>query len=74
MQMDQGLRRILVAIASAIAASCVVGGAVFYRMAERTGGLHGGPEVLSAAMAGLFAGGLAGLLVLVLVLRMLRER
>ncbi len=74
MQMDQSLRRILTAVASAIAAFLLVGGGVFYRMAWRVGGVHGGPDLLAAAMAGLFVGGLAGLLVLILSLRMLRER
>ncbi len=40
----------------------------------KTKGLHGGPATLAAAMAGLFGGGLAGLLVLILALRLLRGR
>jgi hypothetical protein len=72
MQMDRGLRRIFAAVASAVAAFCLVGGAVFYRMAGPAGGLHGGPAMLSAAMAGLFTGGLAALLVLIFALRVMR--
>jgi hypothetical protein len=71
-----GLGLVAAAIAGAVVSFCVVGGAIFYKVAgARSVGLgHGGPVVLAAAMGGLFGGGLAAMLVLILVLRWRGDR
>lgn len=62
--------RLLAAVGGALASFLAVGGSVFYRIADiGRAGWHGGPQMLSAGMAGLFAGGLAGLVVLIALLR-----
>jgi len=63
--------RIVVAIMGAVVASCVVAVAVYYWIAGVAvhGWLHGGPVALTGAMAGLFAGGLAAMVALILLLR-----
>jgi hypothetical protein len=68
---DPGLRRVVVSVAGALVAFCVVAIAIFYKMADAgvNGVLHGGPAALAAAMAGLFGGGLVAVVVLVLLLR-----
>jgi hypothetical protein len=68
---DGGLRRVAVAVASAVATFCLVSIAVYYKMADVSvnGWAHGGPATLAAGMAGLFSGGLAALVVLILLLR-----
>jgi hypothetical protein len=69
---DRDLRRMLVAIIGGLAAFCLVAMAIYYKMADvRVNGfVHGGPAMLSAAMAGLFGGGLAAVAVLILLLRL----
>jgi hypothetical protein len=71
MKPDRDLRRILVAIAGGLAAFCVVATAIYYKMAHvaADGFVHGGPAMLAAAMAGLFGGGLAAVVALILLLR-----
>ena len=68
---DPALRRVIVAIAGASIVSCVVIIAVYYWIADVAvhGWIHGGPVMLTGAMAGLFAGGLAAVVALILLLR-----
>jgi hypothetical protein len=68
---DHGLRRIVVGIASAAIVFCGVAIAVYYWIAGVAvhGWIHGGPEMLTGAMAGLFSGGLAAVVTLILLLR-----
>ncbi len=63
--------RIIVAIVGAVIAFCVVAVAVYYWIAGVAvhGWLYGGPVALTGAMAGLFAGGLAAVVALILLLR-----
>lgn len=62
--------RIGVAIGAAVVGAVVVGGAVFYRLADvEHVGWRGGPEMLASGMGGLFAGGLAGLVIFIVALR-----
>jgi hypothetical protein len=70
MKPDKGLRRIVTALVVAFVGFCVVAFLVYYWMADvrANGFLHGGPGGLSAAMAGLFSGGLVAVAVLVLLL------
>jgi hypothetical protein len=76
MKGDGGLLRIVIAIVGAGIAFCLVGAAIYYKVADvRVNGLlHGGPTTLAAAMAGLFGGGLAAMVMLVLLLRSLGGR
>jgi hypothetical protein len=71
MKDDRGLRSIVVAVGGAVVAFCLVAMAIYYKMADvaANGFLHGGPTMLAAAMAGLFGGGLAAVVVLILLLR-----
>jgi hypothetical protein len=71
MEPDKDLRRVVVAVGGAVAMFCLVATAIYYKMADVAvnGFLHGGPTTLSAAMAGLFGGGLIALVVLILLLR-----
>jgi hypothetical protein len=66
-----GSARVTVAIAGALVMFCVVAIATYYRMADVPvhGWIHGGPAMLTSAMAGLFGGGFASLIVLVLLLQ-----
>jgi hypothetical protein len=68
---DPDLRRIVVAIASASIVFCVVAIGVYYWIADVAvhGWVHGGPVMLTGAMAGLFAGGLAAMVALIWLLR-----
>jgi hypothetical protein len=68
---DKGLQRIVIAVTGMVVTFCMVATAIYYKMADVAvnGFLHGGPTTLAAAMAGLFFGGLAALLVLILLLR-----
>ena len=63
--------RIVVAVVGAMIVFCVVAVAVFYWIADVSvhGWMHGGPVALTGAMAGLFAGGLAAVVALILLLR-----
>jgi hypothetical protein len=72
MKTDGDLRRVVVAIASMVVTFCLVATSIYYKMADVAvnGFLHGSPTTLAAAMAGLFGGGLAALVVLILVLRL----
>jgi hypothetical protein len=71
MKTDRSLRRVVMAIVGALIAFCLVAMAIYYRMADvRVNGfVHGGPAMLTAAMAGLFGGGAVGLVVLILLLQ-----
>jgi hypothetical protein len=64
-------RRITVAVAGAMIVFCGVAVAVYYWIADVPvhGWMHGGPVALTGAMAGLFAGGLAATVALILLLR-----
>jgi hypothetical protein len=68
---DRDLRRIVVALVGALAAFCLVAAGIYYKLAEVAvnGWLHGGPRMLTAAMAGLFGGGLVAVVVLIVLLR-----
>jgi hypothetical protein len=75
MTADQGLRRIVVAIVGAVVSFCLVAVGIFYKVADvgRNGFVYEGPKALAAAMAGLFGGGLAAVVVMVLLLRVGRR-
>ena len=68
---DPDLRRIVIAIAGAAIVFCVVAIAVYYWIARVAvnGWIHGGPVMLTGAMAGLFSGGMAAVVALILLLR-----
>jgi len=68
---DKDLRRVVVAIAGALAVFLGVGLGIYWKLADvRVNGfVHGGPTMLTGAMGGLFGGGLAALVVLVLLLQ-----
>ena len=72
MKVDRDLRRIVIAIVGALAAFCVVATIIYYKMADVAvnGFVHGSPAMLTAAMAGLFGGGLVAFVVLILLLRL----
>jgi hypothetical protein len=63
---------VVVAIVGALAAFCVVAMVIYYKMADVAvnGFVHGGPRTLTAAMAGLFGGGLVAVVALILLLRL----
>jgi hypothetical protein len=67
----KGGARVIVAIAGALVTFGLVAIATYYKMADVSvhGWIHGGPAMLTSAMAGLFGGGLAALIVLVLLLQ-----
>jgi hypothetical protein len=71
MKPDRSLRSVVVAVAGSLAAFCLVAIAIYTKMADggTNGFQHGGPAVLAAAMAGLFGGGVAAMVVLILLLR-----
>jgi hypothetical protein len=71
MKPDNDLRRLVAALAGAAVSFCVVAVLVYCWVANvRVNGfVDSGPAALSAGMAGLFSGGLAGMVVLVLLLR-----
>ncbi|WP_158792315.1 hypothetical protein [Granulicella sp. L60] len=71
MSAEMGLGRVVAALVGAVVSFCVVGGAVFYKVAGVgvSGLRHGGPVVLAGAMAGLFGGGLVAMLMLITALR-----
>jgi hypothetical protein len=71
MEPDRGLRRAIVAILGAMVTFCLVAVGVYYKMAyvSVNGWMHGGPTALSAAMAGLFGGGVVAVVVLILLLQ-----
>jgi Na+/alanine symporter len=76
MKADRDLRRVIAAVVGAVVSFCVVAMGIYYRMADvRTNGfLHGGPTTLAAAMAGLFGGGLAAVVMLIVLLKWLNGR
>lgn len=67
----KGGARVIVAIAGALVTFCMVGVVIYYKMADVPvhGWIHGGPAMLTSAMGGLFGGGFAALIVLVLLLQ-----
>lgn len=67
----KGGGRVVVAIAGALGAFCLVAASIYYKMADVPvhGWIHGGPAMLTSAMAGLFGGGFASLMVLVVLLQ-----
>jgi hypothetical protein len=71
MKPDRSLRSVVVAGVGSLATFCLVATAIYYKMADAgaNGFQHGGPTVLAAAMAGLFGGGVAAMVVLFLLLR-----
>jgi hypothetical protein len=68
---ERGMRSVIIALAGAAATFCLIAVTIYYRIADvsANGWLHGGPTTLAAAMAGLFGGGLASVVVLILLLR-----
>ena len=75
MKPDRDLRHIVVAVSGALLTFCLVATAIYYKMADVAvnGFVQGGPAALTAAMAGLFGGGLVAVVVLILLLRVLRR-
>jgi len=71
MKPDRSLRSVVVAIVGAFVTFCVVGVAIYGTLAHvRVNGfVFSSPAALKAAMGGLFGGGLAALVVLILLLR-----
>ncbi len=69
--MSAGRGRIVVAVVGAMIVFCVVAVAVYYWIAGVPvhGWMQGGPVALTGAMAGLFGGGLAAMVALILLLR-----
>jgi hypothetical protein len=70
MKTDRSVRSVIAAVLGSLASFCFVAMAIYYRVADvRVNGfLHGGPTTLAAAMAGLFGGGVVGVVVLVFLL------
>jgi len=62
---------VVFAVVGSLITFCLVAVAIYYKMANvRVNGfVHGGPATLAAAMAGLFGGGLAAVVALILLLR-----
>ncbi len=71
MKPGRGPHRVAFAVVGALVAFCLVATAIYARMADVgvNGWMHGGPAMLSAAMAGLFGGGVAALVMLIILLR-----
>jgi hypothetical protein len=71
MRADGGLRRVVIAIVGAGVSFFLVAAVIYDKVADVkvNGVLRGGPTALAAAMAGLFGGGLAAVVVMVLLLR-----
>ena len=67
---DAGVLRLIVALAAAAVSFCVVGAALFYKVANvaAAGWRFSGPTALTGEMAALFGGGLVALVVLVAAL------
>ena len=76
MKRDNDLRRVVVAIVGSVVSFCLAATLIYCVVANvRVNGfLHGGPAALTAAMAGLFGGGVAAVVVLVSLLRWLASR
>lgn len=72
MTADKGLRHIVIALLGAMVSFCLVAAGIYYKVADvKVNGLiFEGPKALAAAMAGLFGGGLAAVVVMVLLLRL----
>jgi hypothetical protein len=68
---DHDLRRVIVAILGAMVAFFLVGLGIYWKLANvrANGFVHGGPMMMTGAMAGLFGGGLVALVVLILLLQ-----
>ncbi len=68
---DAGLLRLIAALAAAAISFCVVGAALFYKVAKiaSRGWRFSGPTALTGEMAALFGGGLVALIVLIAMLR-----
>jgi len=73
MKPDRSAHRVAFAVVGALVAFCLVATGIYARVADVGvyGWMHGGPTMLSAAMAGLFGGGFVALLVLIILLRVL---
>jgi hypothetical protein len=71
MKDEKGYRAVVIAVTGAVAVFCIVAVGIFYRVANVrvNGWIHGGPTMLAGGMAGLFGGGLAGLVMLMMLLR-----
>lgn len=72
MRFDRDLRRVTVTIMGALVTFFLVAGGIYYKMAHGAvhGILYGGPMTMRAAMGGLFGGGLAALVALILLLQL----
>jgi hypothetical protein len=70
-QPDKGLQRVIVAIIGAVIMFCLVGVAIYYKMdhVPANGWMYAGPASLRAASGGLFCGGLAAFVALILLLQ-----
>jgi hypothetical protein len=68
---DRGVQRFVASAVGAMVSFFVVAIGIYYKVADVrvNGAFHGGPASLAAAMAGLFGGGIAAMLVLVFLLR-----
>ncbi len=76
MKADASALRLIAAILGAMVSFAVVAAAIYYRLADVpvNGLFHGGPRTLTAAMGGLFGGGLAAVVALVLLLKVIGDR
>ena len=65
------MQRFIASVVGAMISFCAVAIGIYYKVADVrvNGAFHGGPASLAAAMAGLFGGGIAAMLVLVFLLR-----
>jgi hypothetical protein len=68
---DRGLQRVIVAIVGAVITFCLVAVAIYYKMdnVPANGWMYAGPASLRAASAGLFGGGFAAFVALILLLQ-----
>lgn len=68
---DKGLQRVIVAIVGAVIAFCLVAAVIYYKLnhVSANGWMYGGPASMTAAGAGLFGGGFAAFVALILLLQ-----
>lgn len=68
---DRGLRRVVVAVGGAGIVFCLVAAEVYYKMnhVSANGWTYRGPASMTAAASGLFVGGFAAFVALILLLQ-----
>jgi hypothetical protein len=68
---DKGLQRVIVAVGGAVIVFCLVAAVVYYKMNDvsANGWMYRGPASMTAAGAGLFVGGFAAFVALILLLQ-----